>query len=186
MLRQHEGVWPLRLTATMKGQITHSSFTQDWHHLSPSIFITSSHTLCYTPSLWLSIPFLLLYKAVTHQLQKSLSQSLIQLSTLSFTSLSLALPYPHFLSRALLRLNEKLWSIYHICSTVKVLAYPVVFNFWFSHGWQTHFCTHITKAHTHTPISAQSQLIRAWGPSLLTNLRVIKEPLDTGVSASCF
>lgn len=121
MVRQHNGIWPLGLTTTMKGQITHSSFTQDWHHLSPSIFITPSHTLCYTPSLCLSIPFLLLYKAATHSLQKSLSQSLIQLSILSFTTRSLFLIHicAHVLSCALLlALNEKLFSVYHICSTV--------------------------------------------------------------------
>lgn len=62
---QHGSIWPLWLTTTMKGQIT-DSFPRDWQHLSPSIFITFSHTLCYTPSLCLAIPFLLLYKAVTH------------------------------------------------------------------------------------------------------------------------
>lgn len=164
MVRQHEGIWPLRLTTAMKGQITHSSFTQDWHHLSPSIFITSSHTLCYTPSLCLSIPFLLLYKAVTHWLQKSLSLSLIQLSTLSFTTLSLL-----------------------VCDLLTVFAAQFSESFNFSIIWvtNTHSYTHNKSTHTHL-IGAQSQLIRAGGPSLLMNLRVIKEPLDTGVSASCF
>lgn len=71
IVSQHESIWP-------KGQIT-DSFTHDWHHLAPSIFITSSHTLCYTP-VRAATPFLLVYKAVIHKQQKSPSQSLISYS----------------------------------------------------------------------------------------------------------
>lgn len=102
MVRQHEGIRCLCLTTTMKGQITHYCFTQDWHHRSPSIFITPFHTLCCTPSLCLSIPFLLLYKFVTHYLRKSLSQSLSCLSLLSLSLLSMFLTLALFLT-----LNEK-------------------------------------------------------------------------------
>ena len=163
MVRQHEGIWPLRLTTAMKGQITHSSFTQDWHHLSPSIFITSSHTLCYTPSLCSPSPFYsstkLSLTGCRNLYHYLLSSYLPCLSLLSLCYSVICLPY-----------------LQHSLVSLLILV---------SYGWQTRFHTHITKAHTHL-IGAQSQLIRAGGPSLLMNLRVIKEPLDTGVSASCF
>lgn len=142
MLRQHEGIWPLWLTTTMWGQITHFSFL----HKTGTIFLLPSSSLPLTHSVTL------LHSASPSPLYSSTKLSLTNCRYLYHKLLTSYLPclsllsllYPHFLSSALLSLNEKLWSVHHIYSTA--LAYPVGLSI--LHEWQTHFHTHKTKAHT--------------------------------------
>lgn len=185
---RHSITLSLQLLLFVHGETTwrHLASPADNHHertdntlllytrLAPSLSFHLHHSLSHT----LLHSFTLLLYPLSTPLQSCHSLAAEISIAISYPVIYPVFHYshPHFLCSALLSLNENLWSVHHIWA-----QFSGSFNFSL---WQTHFHTHVTKAHT--PIAAQSQLIRAWGPSLLMNLRVIKEPLDTGVSVSCF
>lgn len=137
----------------MKEQIKHTSFTQDWHHLPPSIFITSSLTHSVT---------------LLHSASPSPFDAFPKLSLAAYRiSIATFLPvfHSHFRFCGLQSLNES-------CDQFTIFAEQFTGSF---HFWHQTIHTHTATANTHT------LLIRARGPYFLMNLRVIKEPLDSCV-----